>query len=1229
MDLRSSGGCIGSTAIGTSRSTRLAKGVVTVVFGLALLAPQGCSVSSISLQRPAQSAGPQGNVHGGQQPIANATIQLYAVGQNGVASSATPLIPGTVLTGNEGQFSIDHLDACPSAATPVYLVSKGGNPGLFAGANPAIALMAALGACGDLNQLPSIMINEVTTVAAVYSLAPFMRSYAEVGMEASLASLFSSSWAQASQLVDVHTGRAPGPNAASFPAEVPVAKINSLANLLAACINSAGGTASQWSVCGRLFADSAAGGSTPSDTVGAMLQIARNPSLKVSSLFGLLAPLAPFEPKLSTAPGDWGLFSSAGISLASPPPVVLPPPIVVVPVPDPAPVEPQPDPLPVAPPLPVAEPTNSVTWYLRHDGAPHYETRLEGSDYHWRGDGPTHTCDGTHDAPWPAIGTRNVLGAISDGRNQPCALAEWRNLYDDQYSYGTLQWIISGSDTVVVDNTQPWRVGWDVGTPGNSTNWCWGRDPYGCFNPTVPPGTADHPTRILGRNYQSCSNSDGSGNHARMSQLFGGFAASTVLNLTGTHDVEVQCIELTQHATCIGHGNPSLPYKCNSDYTQGLPVDDYAGDGILTDIDTQDIVLQNLWIHGMTDRGILGAVGGLITTRGVDLQVNGMAGWDFDPGSSQPSRNAVIIMSHDSIDFSGCNRGADGLPASCYGQNEGGYGDGIGTPGMQGDFYIDHTYFRYNAQDGPDLTHITTGAGHTFSFTNNTSVGNAGAALKWGPTFTLTNIQNNVLVANCNRFASGSLAGTAATYNAHFSTYCRANNGTGGGQYNHGHVIYAHNTLVNYFPTSLDPQCNDPRSCADAVFDFNYNIFRGYDNPATYGNGGQTGGPGIFCGYLCDNTTVPLGTFNRHRNWYYGTRQDNSRPNVLTGYAISETATDEVGGVDPQFVYAPSANGSSFDEVQMDNLNTTLAGGSPATGLGASISNAPASLLSIEAPPITLVGPGVSQRIMPVVHYSDYSMLPVKPSACVSSSPAVVFVTAPCTLSALAVGDAVITLTYSTLPPAIFHATVVGTASDSFTASSLGSKWTIDQGSFTSGGGSVSGNGNSYARYTGAEFANDQTSCATFGATTNSGDAGVAVRWHSNMTGYRMALANNVFKLMRQDGPATFTTLIASPQNVLLGHNNSNIDYVHGSDEVCLNVTGHTLSVYANGMMATTPVDDSTYEEGEPALFSEGSNSNTITLFKAYPLSASLQTRSRTTSSATEYGTRADVTQAR
>ena len=275
----------------------------------------GCATGpgSSSLNEPASISVRYltGSLHGGQQPIAGSTIKLYAVGQTGYGS-AYPYATGDSLMGNtlaktnqNGQFELIGSFTCPSATTLVYLVATGGSPIAGAPANPNIALMAPLGPCSSLTEQSYISVNEVTTVASIWALAPFMAADGTIGTSPGNLVGLLNAFSTVNKLVDTKTGKASGP---ALPADalLPVAEINTLADLLASCINSGGGSAGDSSACGSLFAlTPAADGSSPVNTVGAALNLARNPSRNVSALNALTPPNPPFQPTLTAAPGDW------------------------------------------------------------------------------------------------------------------------------------------------------------------------------------------------------------------------------------------------------------------------------------------------------------------------------------------------------------------------------------------------------------------------------------------------------------------------------------------------------------------------------------------------------------------------------------------------------------------------------------------------------------------------------------------------------------------------------------------------------------------------------------------------------------------------------------------------------------------------------------------------------------------------------------------------------------
>lgn len=264
------------------------------------------------------STGIHGVMHGGQQPISGATVTLYAVGTTGLKSASTAVPGATTTTASNGEFTLPSY-TCGSA-TMVYLVARGGSSNGGANTNSAIGLIAPLGQCSYVLANAAniyVQMNELTTVAAVYTLAPFMSDYLHIGTASSGSTVtgLTNAVANFNNLVNITTGTVGG---ASLPAgaTVPTAELNTLADILAACINSATSTSGQ---CPTLLNATSA-----SNTVGAALAIATNPSSSTYTAFAtsnsLVSAQSPFQPTLGSTPSDFSIAIkyTAGGALSGP-----------------------------------------------------------------------------------------------------------------------------------------------------------------------------------------------------------------------------------------------------------------------------------------------------------------------------------------------------------------------------------------------------------------------------------------------------------------------------------------------------------------------------------------------------------------------------------------------------------------------------------------------------------------------------------------------------------------------------------------------------------------------------------------------------------------------------------------------------------------------------------------------------------------------------------------------
>jgi hypothetical protein len=286
----------------------------------------------------------QGRVFGGQQPIVGAHVYLFAANTTGYAgpgiaasssnaslsllsAASTGLsdsVGAYVLTDGSGVFSITGDYSC-TPNTQVYVYALGGNPG--AGTNAVAGLMAALGNCPGvgnfLSATPFILINEVSTIAAAYSFAGFATDATHVSSSGTALAKtgIQNAFATAANLTGVSTGVA----LATTPAgngTVPQSEINTLANILAACVNTNGSISgpSNPTPCYTLVNNAQSAGSSgtiPTDTATAAINMAHNPGTNVANLYALSGGTPPFAPALSAQPFDFTValsFTGGGLN---------------------------------------------------------------------------------------------------------------------------------------------------------------------------------------------------------------------------------------------------------------------------------------------------------------------------------------------------------------------------------------------------------------------------------------------------------------------------------------------------------------------------------------------------------------------------------------------------------------------------------------------------------------------------------------------------------------------------------------------------------------------------------------------------------------------------------------------------------------------------------------------------------------------------------------------------
>ncbi|MGA3056945.1 MAG: choice-of-anchor Q domain-containing protein [Candidatus Limnocylindrales bacterium] len=333
--------------------------------------------------------------------------------------------------------------------------------------------------------------------------------------------------------------------------------------------------------------------------------------------------------------------------------------------------------------------------------------------YYVRPDGgSSEQCTGLADAPYPGSGT-----------GQPCA---WDHPFRAMPPGGTPR--LAGGDTLVV-GTGAYKMGY--GAPGAGD--CDEAGSFGCLMPPIPSGPdADHPTRVLGAGWDSgCADPP---------ELWGSGRPSFIVNLTHASNVVLACFEITDHSACVESHSGRLP--CNRDTP---PYGDWASYGLFAE-DSVNVLLRDLNIHGLAAGGVHAGRLTDWTVENVRIAGNGWVGWDgdlLDDGGDANTGN--LVFRHWVVEWNGCGETyPGGEPTGCWGQEAGGYGDGVGTGATGGNWIIEDSAFLHNTSDGLDLLYHTLGGSITLNRVR--AEGNAGNQVKVAGQ---TKITNSVLVGDC------------------------------------------------------------------------------------------------------------------------------------------------------------------------------------------------------------------------------------------------------------------------------------------------------------------------------------------------------------------------------------------------------------------------------------------------------------------------------------------------
>lgn len=302
-----------------------------------------------------------GRIHGGNQPVSGATVTLWFAGQGAPSPAVLAAQTTSSTTDGTGSFSFvaggsnsgttGNTYHCPANNPYVYVVATGGNTqGSGSFNNTAAAFLAPYGLCSNLSASSFVDMTEVTTVATMAALQQYFvysvpvttppsaivpqtfdtggsgLSYQAMGlafnMIPNMVNLATGNAITSKTINGAATGI--GSSGTSVVATPETAKINTIANILASCIN---GATSSAPGCVTLFANAAppanpgttaqpgANYTTPANTLQAAYYMLSNPTngspANLLALYGLSpATGAPFQPTLDTTPSDWTIAIS-------------------------------------------------------------------------------------------------------------------------------------------------------------------------------------------------------------------------------------------------------------------------------------------------------------------------------------------------------------------------------------------------------------------------------------------------------------------------------------------------------------------------------------------------------------------------------------------------------------------------------------------------------------------------------------------------------------------------------------------------------------------------------------------------------------------------------------------------------------------------------------------------------------------------------------------------------
>lgn len=470
---------------------------------------------------------------------------------------------------------------------------------------------------------------------------------------------------------------------------------------------------------------------------------------------------------------------------------------------------------------------------------------------------------------------------------------------------------ISGDSDIVPGSQAIYDIGY--GMP-NTVGVCNVSFKYYCLLANVIAGTdSTHNTKILG-----------TGTNKPM--LIGINKIYQVIDSEVNH-VTLQSLEITDNSEC-GYNNP----------VEACGGPGFTGMGITASGD--DLTWTDVYVHGFGEYGIYGKSFGTATFTRVWVIGNGYGGF-ITGADGDESITGTLTFNQPIIDWNGCVEKYP-LPntniedptnyKNCFGQENGGYGDGLAfgaTTGLAPGNWtiIGPGSISWNTQDGWDILHGNLSG--TDSIDKMRIEGNAGQAIKL--TGLTDNITNNIIIGDCGWWQG---AAQSASGKMLYGDSCRAEGDTLLlAVTNNGVINMTNNTIFSNGLSAIDYKDTGNTGCNGSTkLNMNNNIGLGGPfwlddstiNPAnnggnqlalwTYAAGADGNGSGT-CGTLLPTEDYNIVSGFKNSNSYCSGAHD--KCGTSPGF-VSQIPTGTLNGNESTFynawsgvTYMPISNGSA------------------------------------------------------------------------------------------------------------------------------------------------------------------------------------------------------------------------------------------------------------------------------------------------------------------------------